>query len=367
MELLVVIAIIAVLVAIAIPMLASQLEKSRETTDLANVRSAYAQVSAEAMLGDTGATVTVDLKQRKADWQSVDPVNIGGIVHSRGQKDTDNWIGTAAPGGSCVVSYNESCGVVLTWSGSATPPKPSYPFDTSVKDYFSPLLYATDFWKSDMLAENKNFELDSRCPNSTYIPSIEAELAKMNNSLLQQGDCTWAFLGDGREGQSSKRYLFWTSLNTDKVGAEKQIPVLIQTGDGKYYVSETTTGQRTDKKGVPYVAVSKNLIVNQYTDQYKKVLDAGTKYLTLEEAYDAYKTALNNTKYDEVRESSRMPQSQVLGMCHREKLHQIGSLQAERTALPSVSIGCSEKDRQSRIKKSLPFQPLDNLQNLHGV
>ena len=100
MELLVVIAIIAVLVAIAIPMLASQLEKSREATDLANVRSAYAQVSAAAMLGDTTATVTVDLKQREADWQSVDPVNIGGIVHSRGDDDTDNWIGIATPGGS---------------------------------------------------------------------------------------------------------------------------------------------------------------------------------------------------------------------------------------------------------------------------
>ena len=304
MELLVVIAIIAVLVAIAIPMLASQLEKSREATDLANVRSAYAQVSAEAMLGDTTATVTVDLKQREADWQSVDPVNIGGIVHSRGDDDTDNWIGTATPGGRCVVSYNESCGVVLTWSGSAAPSKPDYPFDTSVKDYFSPLLYATDFWKSDTLAENPNFELDSRCPNSTYIPSIKAELTKMNNSLLQQGDCTWAFLGDGHEGKSSKRYLFWTSLNTDKVGAGKKIPVLIQTGDGKYYVSETTTGQRTDKKGDTYVAVSKSLFVNQYTDQYKKVLDAGTEYPTLEAAYDAYKTALNNAKYDGVRGSS---------------------------------------------------------------
>ena len=304
MELLVVIAIIAVLVAIAIPMLASQLEKSREATDLANVRSAYAQVSAEAMLGDTGATVTVDLKQKKADWQSVDPVNIGGIVHSREQADTDNWKGTATPGGSCVVSYNESCGVVLTWSGSAAPSKPDYPFDTSVEDYFSPLLYATDFWESDTLAENKNFELDSRCPNSAYVPSIEAELAKMNNSLLQQSDCTWAFLGDGRKGQSSKRYLFWTSLDTDKVGAGKQVPVLIQTGDGKYYVSETTTGQRTDKKGDTYVAVSKSLFVNQYTDQYKKVLDAGTKYLTLEDAYDAYIAALNNEKYDEVRGSS---------------------------------------------------------------
>ena len=304
MELLVVIAIIAVLVAIAIPTLASQLEKSREATDLANVRSAYAQVSTAAILGDTTATVTVDLKQREADWQSVDPVNIGGIVHSRGQGDTDNWKGTATPGGNCVVSYDKRYGVVLTWKGSAAPSGPDYPFDTSIRDYFSPLLYATDFWKTSTFTENPNFELDSRCQNSAYIPSIKAELAKMNNSLLQQEDCTWAFLGDGRKEQSAKRYLFWTSLNTDKVGAGKQIPVLIQTGDGKYYVSETTTGPRTDKKGVAYVAISKNLFVNQYTDQYKMVLDAGTEYFTLEAAYDAYIAALNSDKYAGVRESS---------------------------------------------------------------
>ena len=40
-ELLIVVAIIAVLVAISIPVFTSQLETSREATDLANVRSAY--------------------------------------------------------------------------------------------------------------------------------------------------------------------------------------------------------------------------------------------------------------------------------------------------------------------------------------
>ena len=79
MEMLIVIAIIAVLIAVAIPVFASQLEKAREATDLANVRSAYAQVSTEALLGDSEATVTVNLKQKQADWQSVDPVNIGGM------------------------------------------------------------------------------------------------------------------------------------------------------------------------------------------------------------------------------------------------------------------------------------------------
>lgn len=92
MEMLIVIAIIAILIAIAIPVFASKLEKVREAADLANVRSAYAQVSAEALLGNPDATVTVDLKQQQADWQSLDPVNIGGIVHYKNQGDTDNWI-----------------------------------------------------------------------------------------------------------------------------------------------------------------------------------------------------------------------------------------------------------------------------------
>ena len=43
-ELLIVVAIVAILVAIAIPYLTSGLEKSRETADIANVRSAFASI-----------------------------------------------------------------------------------------------------------------------------------------------------------------------------------------------------------------------------------------------------------------------------------------------------------------------------------
>ena len=50
-ELLIVVAIIAVLVAIAIPVFTAQLEKSRESTDEANLRAAYAAAQA-AVLGD---------------------------------------------------------------------------------------------------------------------------------------------------------------------------------------------------------------------------------------------------------------------------------------------------------------------------
>lgn len=289
MEMLIVIAIIAVLIVIAIPVFASQLEKSREAADLANVRSAYAQVSAEVLLGDPEVTVTVDLKQKQADWQSLDPVNIGGIVHYKKQEDTDNWKGVAAPNGTCVVSYNEDYGIILTWSGKAAPTTPEYPFNTNVTDFFS-LLYGTDFW-NDMKNES-NFEFDSRCPESKYVPAISEAIKKLDNSLLQQPDCTWAYLGNGRDGQKANRYLFWTSLNTDNVGAGKSIPVIIQTGDGKYYVSETTTGKRT-KNGKAYVAVSESLTPNQY----KQTLKNGQEYSSLEAAYDAYLKALEDSGY----------------------------------------------------------------------
>lgn len=293
MEMLIVIAIVAVLISVAVPVLSSQLERSREAVDLANVRSAYAQVSTEALLGNTGVTVTVKLKQKQAGWQSVDPVNIGGIVHSKNVGNTDNWKGDAEPEGTCKVSYDETHGVVLTWSG--------YPFNTAHKDFFEEVLCKTDYWKSDARKENSNFEFDSLCPGSNYILQIKDALNSMDNSLLQQENCTWAFLGDGHEGKEADRYLFWTSLDTSKVGAGKKIPVLIQTGDGKYYVSETTTGKRIKKDGThngePYIAVSEHL----YNSQYKKVLDAGKSYSTLEKAYNAYVKALADQKYDGVR------------------------------------------------------------------
>ena len=77
-ELLVVVAIIAVLVAIAIPIFTSQLEKAREATDAANIRAAYAEVvSNKITAGDaTGDdikktfTKTVNLTQEKPGWEN---------------------------------------------------------------------------------------------------------------------------------------------------------------------------------------------------------------------------------------------------------------------------------------------------------
>ena len=103
-ELLIVVAIIGVLVAISIPIFTAQLEKAREATDAANIRAAYAEMSAAVLSEDatlTGTkgdityalqsgtaadgnlvyTATIKLHQTKADWQSssLESGSIGGI------------------------------------------------------------------------------------------------------------------------------------------------------------------------------------------------------------------------------------------------------------------------------------------------
>ena len=61
-ELLIVVAIIGVLTAVAIPIFSSQLEKSREATDLANIRDVYAELASGILVNgmdQNGATMKV--------------------------------------------------------------------------------------------------------------------------------------------------------------------------------------------------------------------------------------------------------------------------------------------------------------------
>lgn len=62
-ELLIVVAIIGVLVAISIPIFTAQLEKSREATDKANIRDAYAVIVADQMAPDANIATTNGTKE----------------------------------------------------------------------------------------------------------------------------------------------------------------------------------------------------------------------------------------------------------------------------------------------------------------
>ena len=298
MEMLIVVVIIAVLVAVAIPTFTSSLERSREATDLANVRSAYGKVSLAALLDGSKTTETVSLTQKRDDWQTPGTINIGGIT-----KDSPRWNGSPKAGGSCKVYYTDK-GVMLDWGGGAAP---TYPFDTKINNFFGSVLYDATFWKNHEMDTNWNFEFDSRCPGSKYIKDIQEVLKKSENtnSLLSQSDCTWAFLGDGRKTDSWNRYFCWTSLNTDKVGGGMKIPVIVQTASGKFYIAETTTQERTKttnpNKGEPYVTISKHLLPSEY----KGALTSGTQYEKLEDAYDAYQTVLKDKKYEDAVKRSQ--------------------------------------------------------------
>ena len=72
----------AVLVAISIPIFTSQLEKSREAVDAANLRSAYAECAAEILTVDSATTKIVykqvDPKQTTSGWVSK-PDEIGTV------------------------------------------------------------------------------------------------------------------------------------------------------------------------------------------------------------------------------------------------------------------------------------------------
>lgn len=99
-ELLIVVAIIAVLVAISIPIFSSQLEKSREAVDAANIRAEYAEILADAITGEKIddaylAKHEVTLKQQTEGWQnSFDfPENLkeGTAAPTKDGKATFTW------------------------------------------------------------------------------------------------------------------------------------------------------------------------------------------------------------------------------------------------------------------------------------
>ena len=291
-ELLIVVAIIAVLVAVAIPVFGSQLEKSREAADLANVRAAYAKVLTEANMGIYNEPVTVKLKQKQYDWQSADVITIGGISHLVKEGDTENWIGIPGANGECQISFDQKKGTKFVWSGDGTSASNSY----DMSENFFKTLESSGCLDLDLINKNSNFEIDSKASFSTFVPKIEKVLGEQ--SLLKNG--TWAFLGNGYSDKASERYLFWTSFDTNKVGAKKKIPILIQTGDGKYYVSNSTTAERKNKSGtVTYVAISDHLFNKS---MYNKVIMAGggQVYSSLSEAYAAYEKELEKKEYKDL-------------------------------------------------------------------
>ena len=284
-ELIVVLVILAILAAFMIPALIQYIERSLEASDLIEVRAAYVDVLTAVTEQDSeNMSKTVRLKQKQDDWQSRDPITIAGITHCKTQGDTANWKGTPAAGGECEVYYDSAKAVIVfDWKGKSTPGS-TIDWNEDLHDILNRTGILPD------LKNNQNFEIDSKCPNSSMVPKVKEQIG--SDSLLNNG--TWAFLGSSTN--KSNRYLFWTSVDTDVVGAGKQIPVIISSADGGFYISETITATRVNS-GKKYVAITDH--INSYSSF--QTYTTGKRYKTLTEAYSAYKKQVNDnaefTKY----------------------------------------------------------------------
>ena len=287
-ELIVVLVILAILAAFMIPALIQYIERSLEASDLIEVRAAYIDVLAAVTEQDSeNMSKTVRLKQKQDDWQSRDPITIAGITHCKEQGDTANWKGIPAAGGECKVYYDsEKAVIVFDWKGKSTAGS-----TINWKEDLHGILEKTDILPN--LKNNQNFEIDSKCPNSSMVPKVEQQIK--SDSLLNRG--TWAFLGSSTN--KSNRYLFWTSVDTDAVGAGKQIPVIVSSANGGFYISKTITATRSNKVK-NYVAITDH--INSYSSF--QTYTTGKRYETLTEAYSAYKKQVNdNAEFTEYKDT----------------------------------------------------------------
>lgn len=287
-ELIVVLVILAILAAFMIPALIQYIERSLEASDLIEVRAAYIDVLTAVTEQDSeNMSKTVKLKQKQDDWQSRDPITIAGITHYKTQGDTANWKGIPVVGGECKVYYDSAAAVIVfDWQGKSTP--------GSTIDWNEDLhgiLEKTDILPN--LKNNQNFEIDSKCPNSSMVPEVKKQIG--SDSLLNNG--TWAFLGSSTN--KSNRYLFWTSVDTDAVGAGKKIPVIVSSANGGFYISKTITATRSNKVK-SYVAIADH--INSYSSF--QTYTTGERYETLTEAYSAYKKQVNdNAEFTEYKDT----------------------------------------------------------------
>lgn len=190
------------------------------------------------------------------------------------------------------MSYNEATGILFDWKGTG---KDSSDTTIDFNEDLHGILKRTGILDNLISQNNNRFEIDSKCPDSNMVNKVKEEIERQDNSLLKYG--TWAYLGSPSE--DSSRYLFWTSVDTNKVGAGKKIPVIVSKVNGGFYISETTTAYRNPKNKEKYVAIADHI----YNDNGFKTYTKGEEYNTLKDAYGAYSKFLKEENYSEYKDT----------------------------------------------------------------
>lgn len=258
-ELLIVVAIIAVLVAIAIPVFSSQLEKSRESTDLANVRSAYAQVMSAAITEDKQAQfegfaiydatngvykAEVPLTQKKNDWESY-PITIAEVTVTKAQPTNEHWKGYPGANGTCTVSYSSTAGVVFVWDGGTVTSVPSpggegtsLEIYTTLKSFFSSKFASMTSWDTSYtsshvgiaaLKEALGISPKAEAGSITTCSIINTACGDKDDLLASKP--AGGTLSDEQFAQAESKlvYMWTTDTRADKgsIGKNVSIPVMV--------------------------------------------------------------------------------------------------------------------------------------------
>lgn len=307
-ELLIVVAIIAVLVAISIPIFTSQLEKSREAVDLANVRSAYAQVMNAAIIEDTLSPLysngeyqmVVPLKQTQRGWtMDEDKLVIGGISKNTPQVEgkQPQWRGTPKANGKCRVYVSEGV-AYLNWGG---------------EDHIN-TVSAADFLTKDILENVLGTGYKHTVVNSNE-PYGQGEgtkafldYAKKNGFDLEDyGAKSWQMYVKSNGQFLTKPAIYWSTVDMTDDTVGKFIPV-IGYRDGKYDVyrakvvtyNENTTNQYNSLSiGFANITEGEDGLGGSATFQFNNYEDAKKAYDKIMALYEEKKdlSSVDMSKY----------------------------------------------------------------------
>ena len=280
-ELLIVVAIIGVLVSISIPIFTSQLEKSRESVDLANVRNAYAQVKTAAMTEDKESAVynsgvymtKVKLKQTQKGWTiSEEKLNIGGISAT----DTKHWINNPKPNGKAKV-YMEGDEIFINWGG---------------EDHINKVS-ASDFLTKDILMNILGENYKHNIVNSNE-PIFQGEgtkafeeYAKQNGfDLKDYGAETWQIYVKKNGTFLDEPAIYWSKVELTDATVGKYVPVMGYR-DGKYDVYYAKVVINNEGKLTQY-----NSLYNSFADVSNGESKATFQFDSYEQAKEVYDNLL---------------------------------------------------------------------------
>ena len=314
-EMLIVVAIIAVLVAGAVPVFTALLERSRESADLANVRSAYAEVMAAAISEDEEAAyegnkirqddgttylAVIALGQKKDGWDiSTDKLTLGGISY-----EDDNWVNEPKANGSATVTYDALTGTVtIDWGGEGkTPSKTVY----DISDFGT---VTNGTWNGSGSARVTNtgssyyhsrrstgtlVELDA---NSSYtltytVPAdYEGNPVNIGTLLFSASDGRTSISGETINDTAQKADSGWITSTANYSGnAARNYQTYTVNADGSITVTQTIN---TDDDNV-YFGANFRVSPNKVTGEDGKTVDEEISLTENEAALDAVTAAMNS-------------------------------------------------------------------------